>query len=240
MAVNANLLLRNFESTYILFRVNGKNQVYPWKNLIYPSLITKVYCEASTSLPIPHSYRFPNQGMTVDFSVIYDKVAKDDFAMYNTTTGQFTIPISGYWKITYTTTLIFYFPGVISNEGRFTLNCYIKKNVNDRSILSTTELSLIRDFGNNITSEPDQEVRTLENSGIVLFNKGDVFNINGLILAGFDKAHGSAESAIYLVGDPAILDGIDPFTNFTTKLLTGFKTVTECAVEFVRPINFIV
>jgi len=233
MAVNSSLILKQFTPNYILFSVNGHKQVYPWKNLIYPSLITKVYCEINTSLPVPNWNDFPLRYPIGEFSVIYDKIAKDDFAMYNTVSGQFTIPISGYWKITYTTTLFF---GVgLPPEGRFTLNGYVKKNVNDRFVLSCRELSLLRH-----EQRYGEEVRTIENSGIVLFNKGDVFNINGVMLGDYDVAHSNLETCIYIVGSPTILNEIVTLDIFSTSLLDGFNTCTECTVEFVRPSSFIV
>lgn len=228
MAVNSNIMLRLFTPNNIIFRVNRTNQVYPWNWLIYPSLLTSVCFDSNPELTIPD----PPEDWT-NFLVSYDKVIKDDFAMYNPLNGEFTIPLDGYWKITYSTIIFFQWTvGGVFNTGRMVLNGYVKKNANDRYSLSSSELSLIPTI---VYDAPAQEVRTVQNSEIILFNKGDVFTIRGRILGGYDSA--ARENFINVVGN---IDNFPHLLNTpSTNLLTGFKTLSYCTVQFIRPTSYI-
>ena len=223
----------SFISKNIGVLIGGQIRSFPQKYLVYPFSVTKVSLNVSKQLPSPNGAPsfFPN------FPILYDQVDKDDFQMYSSTTGLFTVPLAGWWKISYTTTLMLQYPaGTPFNTGRIQLNGYVKKNNTSKHVLSSAEVSLIHN--NSTFDTPAQEFTSVQNSDLVFFDVGDSFNINGRMLGAYDST--ITTNRIYMMGNPGVYDDPPgPTLNApATDLTSGFDTLTTCSVQFVRPKKF--
>ncbi len=230
--------MQSFRAKNMLVLIKGQLHKIPLSSLVLPFLVTKVNLQLSAVLPIPGEGIEPDKDFPT-FSVKYDTVELDNFDMYNTTTGQFTIPSSGWWKITYTTTVMNDYRRIVPfNTGNMTINGYIEKNGTSRHLPAVAELALIHN--QSLFVDPAQEIRTARNSDVVFFSSGDTFNVKGIMIAGYDT---DRQNHIFTMGNPFKWEGqsfpLDFLKPPVKDWASLFDTFTSCTVEFVRPENFL-
>jgi hypothetical protein len=125
-----------------------------------PPLLTRV------SLTTPIAF---NIGSNTQGPVIYDTVNIDEYNMYDSTTGGFTIPDSGWWRINYNTCFMFeYTPFAAPGGGCASFLAM--------SSLPNLHMKTISDLG-SVNTTDDDTVRSCTTSDTLFLTSGTAFSI---------------------------------------------------------------
>ena len=101
--------------------------------------------------------------------VAYDTISIDDFGMYDLATSTFTIPATGWWKITFNTCFQLNYNQTPAAGGLFA----------DFVAKSTPQVVMkdIADVGSVDTTFPSGQLRNTETSDVQFFNAGESFTV---------------------------------------------------------------
>ncbi len=128
--------------------------------LQFPQLLTRVELQDTVTFDV-----------NGDSGVVpYDTVSIDDFVMYDVATSSFTLPATGWWKITYNTCFQLSFQSTPSSGGIF--SGFVAKSVGPQVVMKD-----IADLGTLVSQPPVVALRNTETSDVQFFNAGESFTV---------------------------------------------------------------